>query len=239
MVMERPRPIPLPPNAAETLVKSPLTPQIPEYTILPIIQRNYNLRTLGADILDNESVPPTAEAVVALKSEAEDVLHDLEAWYADLPEERKQASRGMGTISVNMGRVHQIFAYDLITRCIGRLRDLNASNTALEEQVRAARTTAKDLVMSIQACLPYTFVDNDPTPAESKDKGLSEKMVEHLGYSHPLLVCSMVSCLEPAHHKAIDNARWACANGARLKHPVRTFPCNLMAVAPLEQIATA
>lgn len=182
VVLPRPDPMPLPKTTIETLLKSPLTPQIPEYTVLPLIQRSFDLRREAAAILDDTQVPDLA-AVTWLKQSAEIVLDDLVNWYANLEEYRK-GPHGAASLTINICRVHQIFLHDVRTRCCDKIRMKEELAVLTVEEMQESIRRVQEVVGEIKQSMPYDFDDSTEGRALLKPVSpTSKKLTEHLTYS--------------------------------------------------------
>lgn len=241
VVLERPEPMPLPIDAIEALLKSSLTPQIPEYTVLPSVQRSYDLRGQAVSILDDAEVVDLT-SVMQLKAKAEAVLGDLVLWYAGLDESRK-GNQGAASLIVNICRVHQILLHDIRTRCCQKIAKFDDLIFVVENEIQESVERVHEIVEEMQQSMPYDFNENTQDEVYYQPVSLtSKKLTEHLTYSyvralrccsrnltltnpsHPLLVCSMIKCLPEKKHAAIDSARQACAYASGINEPIRTFP---------------
>lgn len=182
VVLDRPNPMPLPTETIECLLRSPLTPRIPEYTILPLIQRSFDLKRDAATILDDIQTPDLS-AAMWLKQMTETALNDLVVWYTNLEANRK-GRQGAGSLTVNICRVHQIFLHDIRTRCCDKIRMEEQQALELNEEIRESIDRVQEVVEEIKQSMPYQFDESSESVVPLRPTSpTSKKLTEHLTYS--------------------------------------------------------
>lgn len=164
--LSNPQRWPLPADAIDILLQCSFTPQLPEYTLLPLLQRSLDLRVTAVDMFSAKSLPARL-TIQILKETAEQLRTDLEDWWRDLPTIRKLNKQPIEQLPLNIYDVQIIFVEDTRIKCYQMLKILGAADDAYRDEIAKSVKTAQRAVESICDRLPYTSTEQDLAPTDS------------------------------------------------------------------------
>lgn len=172
--------LPIPSNACTVLLSTPATPKdLPEYTILPLLQRNLELRLSFQDCLRRDP-----ENLHTLLSEALSLDNDLVAWYRTLSPEYFQCQALGRDNVINMWRVHQIVVQDVLVHCYYSMEKAMGQPKCFDHQVDECKAKSQESVEAILQSTPYSPTTEGSSSSNPPSKATSARMVlHHMTYS--------------------------------------------------------
>lgn len=166
-------PLPISTNAYKMLLSHPATPKdLPEYTILPLLQRNLELR-----ISFQEYSRRDPGDLHTLLNEALSLDNDLAAWYEGLSQDYLEC-RALGRDNtINMWRVHQIVMQDVLVHCYYSMEKAMGQPKCFDPQVNECKAKAQECIDAILQSTPY--ISSTASTSNTPSKATSARMVLH------------------------------------------------------------
>lgn len=178
MVYVEPIPIPISSDLFDALLSIPSVSQVPEYTMLPLINRSLDLRISAIAQLGPLATPQSIEVTL---TKAIQLSKELDIWFETIPASYRVSNLVSKIILPNFYRYHQVFLQDILIRAYYRSQQLSEEASTFSHEIAQVLSKAQRMVNEICMSMPYTFDETDPHFFKPPTSG--KEVMNHVTFS--------------------------------------------------------